>query len=166
MCFVELLRQHPEVTFEDVAKVIENTLNLHGSKSEEGSMVCGKILTYGAILRSGRFPEKRIEVIKELVEQSSKKSYARPLGYRFLVDLVSSSDVGEFKINVWPTIRNSRQWKGDDLTMESLWILLEIHNKMPSVLEKSFLNENFGSEQLIDQSFAAKASKIILVSIH
>ena len=164
VCLVELLRQHEDVTFKDVTNVIDKTLNLHGSKSEEGSTVCGKILAYGAVLRSQRFAEKRAEIVKELVGLSSKKSYARPLGHYFLVDLISSSNVDEVKTDVWPAIRGSRQWKGDDLSLESLWILLEIQDKTPTVLEKRFLIENFDSDRLISQTFAAEAGKMLLVS--
>ena len=86
---------------------------------------------------------------------------------QFIVDFVQSvKDETAFVANVWPTLSNAleAEWTGgDETTLESIWVLLEIRQKFPKIVNKSFVQETFKRKKLLYETFCQTVCAALMV---
>ena len=100
-----------------------------------------------------------------MVKTSRKRSYLVQLADHLIVEFALSLDDEEvFRDVVWPAIVNAYEWAEAEPSLESLWVLLQIHSKFPSVMTKQFVLETFKRKKFIDEQLAVSISQLVMVS--
>ena len=105
-------------------------------------------------------------VLDKMVKTSRKRSYLVQLADHLIVEFALSLDDEEvFRDVVWPAIVNAYEWAEAEPSLESLWVLLQIHSKFPSVMTKQFVVETFKRKKFIDEQLALSISQLVMVRI-
>ena len=126
--------------------------------------MCGRMLCYGAILRSKRATLSDLGIIFEkLIVLSGKRSYLSVAAIKFLVDHLENITSDDFAEKIWPVIEDKCRWKGQDSKIESWWLLLEIHDKFPNIPRPSDMQVHFQRKKLLSIELAKELAHVLMV---
>lgn len=123
------------MSYADISDLAEKELKIStaSSKGEEGDLWLGRILFYGAIIRSNVLSrvnkEQQTEVVKGLVEASNKRSYLPSLAAPFLVHLLLDSTEDRFSKVLWPAMKPVLAKEWPQQTQHTLYLLLHVYKK-------------------------------------
>ena len=160
---VQLLKFFPdEATTGKVLEILNKELNVKGSKSEEADYLCGRMLGYGALLRSQKVSIEEVGIIfQNLIEISAKRSYFGVAAIKFIVDYLPNLS-SEDMTSIWPQISEKFQWKGENAKLESFWLLLEINSAFPKMPPKSYVLEHFQRKKLLDSDLPEEVFNVLM----
>jgi hypothetical protein len=135
LSFNLLLQIFSNLPYTTLSSLAEKELDVStsSSKGEEGDVWLGRILFYGALLRSGHMQNAsknvKTEVIGALLEASTKKSYLPAIAAPFLVHVINSCNEDQFSKFLWPVLKTSlaKEWK--DQNQHSLFLLIHLYNR-------------------------------------
>ena len=161
---VQLVKFFPdEATVSKVMEIINKELNIKGTKSEEADYLCGRMLSFGALLRSEKVSIEEVGIIfQQLISISSKRSYFGVAAVRFIVDYLPKLSAEEFTNQIWPQISQTIQWKGDNAKLESFWLLLEINSAFPKMPPKDYMLEHFNRKKLLDDDLPEEVFNVLM----
>ena len=127
--------------------------------------MCGKMLTLGAVLRSGAATPSEISfAFGVLLEISSKRSYLGVASIQLIVDHLQGIEASDFADKIWPVLSKENYWKGQNVKIETLWLLLEISAKFPKIPPKSYVQEHFGRKKFLSDELASEVADVLMVS--
>ena len=125
------------------------------------------MLCYGAILRSLRASSSETgNIFERLIEISSKRSYLSVAAIKFLVDHLQNISAVDFANDIWPLIQDKCRWKGQEAKIESIWLLLEIHDKFPEVPNKGDLQVHFQRKKFLTDDLGREIADVLMVIIN
>ena len=122
------------------------------------------MLCLGAILKSEQASSEEVAVAcQKLLEISTKRSYLAVASIQLIVDhLPKISDV-DFAEHVWPKLSSVCNWKGSEVKIESLWLLLEINSAFPKIPPKSYMQEHFKRKKLLSDDLPQEIADVLMV---
>ena len=71
----------------------------------------------------------------------------------------------KFTLMSLPWLIQSYSWGSEEeaLSLESVWVLLQVHTTFPSVISKSFVKEAFKRKKFIDDELARTVADLVMV---
>jgi DNA polymerase phi len=129
------LQVFDDLSYADISDLAEKELKIStaSSKGEEGDLWLGRILFYGAIIRSSVFNRvnkaEQTEVITGLIEAHNKRSYLPSLAAPFLVHLILDLPEDKFSKVLWPALKPLLAKEWPQQTQHTLYLLLHIYKK-------------------------------------
>ncbi|XP_071453092.1 myb-binding protein 1A [Hetaerina americana] len=141
---VSMLRLFPGIPVKDVIELVKKELNKgkHVSKGEAADIHMGQVLVYGAIIRSGRFPdaseEDQSEILANLITAGGKRTYLTLVANVFIIQLIKEVNKKSFKKVIWPAIQESAGVHKDvkDRSLDELYLLLGLKNHFPKIISE------------------------------
>lgn len=136
-------RSFGPVTLIYFKSIIDKHLSKFESKGEKGEILTGRILAYGVAFRSKIFLNSSVDVqqdvIIDMLTKCKERSYLPLLAYTFLVDFLHTIDESTFKTVIWPVLVTEILVNWPSQTFETLYCLLEVHNKYPHLFKKKMI---------------------------
>ncbi|KAF4530902.1 hypothetical protein B566_EDAN017817 [Ephemera danica] len=153
--FVSFLFHFPSFPIQEVFDIINKELEVGKfcSKGEEGEVCCGRVLAFGAVIRSRIFMKSTTEqqkyILNQMVEASEQKSYLPQLLSSFVIPLLTPYNKRLFKDSLWPALATAVLKPWAEQTLDSFYLLLKIVSVFPSVVKKSEVLSVFGGPPII-----------------
>lgn len=130
----------------------------------------GRILTYGALIRSKALPKSNTQiqqqVIQDLIIAGKQRPYLLFISVSFLVEFVNQIDIKGIKKLVWPIIQKEFGKPWTEQNLDTFYTLLVIKDKCPSLVNCEFSKTHFGTEDIIAKESMNSIVKVLLVSEH
>ncbi|XP_046980290.1 myb-binding protein 1A isoform X1 [Schistocerca americana] len=167
---VGLLSSFSSIKIDDVFAAIDKELQSTGSKTkgETGEIYSGRVLAYGSFIESGLFlkgtAEQQKEIVKNLLDAGSKKSYLPLAAASFIIKILSSIDETLFHNVLWPVLKDEVGKPWENQSMETLYILLLASRQYPSVVKKKFMMKHLGTPGLIVEDSLKACGKLLMES--
>lgn len=153
--FTAFLFHFPSFPIQEVFDIINKELEVGKfcSKGEEGEVCCGRVLAFGAVIRSRIFmkltTEQQKYILSQMVEASEQKSYLPQLLSSFVIPLLIPYNKRLFKDSLWPALATAVLKPWAQQTLDSFYLLLKIVSVFPSVVKKSEVQSVFGGPPII-----------------
>ncbi|KAF3421961.1 LOW QUALITY PROTEIN: hypothetical protein E2986_00122 [Frieseomelitta varia] len=145
------LTMNSEMSVEKFLSLIDNELQPANnySKSENGDIYMGRILAYGALIRS-KILSKSIDVIQQQTIQ----------------DLINAGkqriDTECIKKLIWPIVEKELGKPWAQQTLDSFYALLVIKDKCPLLVNNEFSKKHFGTNDIITEESMNDIVKVLL----
>lgn len=130
-------------SLEKFKDIVDKELTKFDSKAEEGDVLSGKVLCYGAMIRSGVFSAGSIDtqkaIVVELLNNMKTKNYLPLLTYKFLTEGIDSSSNVMFAEIIWPYLK---KYIGIPITkqnLDSLYCIIQVHSQYPKLIDGAFI---------------------------
>lgn len=134
-------------------------------KSENGNIHLGRILLCGSIIKSKLLAtseiDDQIKIVTILLESGSKRSYLSFYSTSFIIELLNDFDAKSLKSTIWPILKKELSKKWTEQTLDTLYLILIINEKFPSLVGPKFLKEHLGSENIIDVETLENLLKLV-----
>ncbi|KAG7212195.1 hypothetical protein KM043_012535 [Ampulex compressa] len=169
-CYTTLtvfLTMHPETQIDTVLSVMDKELHPVGSnnKGENADIYMGRILTYGALIRSKILYRSSIEVqlqvVQDILKAGNQRSHLSFLSTVFLLEFIQQLDIECIRTSFWPIIETEfgKQWS--ELTLDSFYVLLLLKNKFPLLINRQFLKKHLKNEDIVTKETMENSLKIL-----
>uniref|UniRef100_A0A1Y1L9Z2 Uncharacterized protein n=1 Tax=Photinus pyralis TaxID=7054 RepID=A0A1Y1L9Z2_PHOPY len=164
---VGLLRLFPHLSLREVLECVRQNLQTEGgsSKSEAAEIYTGQILACGALIRSNRIfdgsKEECDHALRMLVNAGRSRSYLSLASVKFLSELITTSDEGQFG-QFWYLISQEvvKPWSGQ--THDTLYLLLLTRRHFPAVLKGAILQKAIGTTEILCEANLEAICYIVL----
>ncbi|KAK9297581.1 hypothetical protein QLX08_008798 [Tetragonisca angustula] len=136
------------------------------SKSENGDIYMGRILAYGALIRS-KILSKSIDVIQQqtiqdLINSGKQRSYLSFVSISFLIEYINQVDTECIKKLIWPIVEKEFGKPWAQQTLDSFYALLVIKDKCPLLVNNEFSKKHFGTNDIITEESMNDIVKVLL----
>ncbi|XP_068980107.1 myb-binding protein 1A [Bombus flavifrons] len=162
------LTMNPDTSIENFLSIVDNELHPvnSNSKSENGDIYMGRILGYGALIRSKILSKScsaiQLQTIQNLISAGKQRSYLSFVSVSFLVEFVNQVDTNCIKRSIWPIIEKEFGKPWAEQTLDSFYVLLVIKNKCPSLVNDKFSKTHFGTEHIVTKESMNDIVKVLL----
>lgn len=138
------------------------------SFQENGDIYMGRILAYGALIRS-KILSKSIDVIQQqtiqdLINAGKQRSYLSFVSISFLIEFINQVDTESVKKLIWPIVEKEFGKPWAQQTLDSFYALLVIKNKCPLLVNNEFSKIHFDTNDIITKESMNDIVKVLLVS--
>ncbi|XP_003704944.2 MYB binding protein 1a [Megachile rotundata] len=162
------LVMHPELPIDNFLSVVDSELHPvnSNSKSENADIYMGRILAYGALIRSLKLLKDtstiQSQVLQNLINAGKQRSYLSFVCVSFLVNFINLVNLDCIQEVVWPIVEKEfgRPWP--EQTLDSFYVLLIIKNKCPSLVDNEFSKKHFGTENIMTKESMGNIVKVLL----
>ncbi|CAD1478873.1 unnamed protein product [Heterotrigona itama] len=156
------------MSVENFLSLIDNELHPvnSNSKSENGDIYMGRILAYGALIRS-KILSKNIDIIQQqiiqdLINAGKQRSYLSFVSISFLIEFINQVDTECIKKLIWPIVEKEFGKPWAQQTLDSFYALLVIKNKCPLLVNNEFSKKHFGTNDIITKESMNDIVKVLL----
>ncbi|XP_029041713.1 myb-binding protein 1A-like protein [Osmia bicornis bicornis] len=162
------LIMHPEQPIDNFLSIVDNELHPvnSNSKSENADIYMGRILAYGALIRSTLLSksasETQLQILQNLVNAGKQRSYLSFISVSFLVEFINQVNLECIQKSVWPVIEKEFGKPWVEQTLDSFYVLLTIQNKCPSLVNYEFSKKHFGTKSIITRESLSDIMKVLL----
>ncbi|XP_034183243.1 MYB binding protein 1a isoform X1 [Osmia lignaria lignaria] len=162
------LIMHPEQPIDNFLSIVDNELHPvnSNSKSENADIYMGRILAYGALIRSTILSksasETQLQILQNLVNAGKQRSYLSFISVSFLVEFINQVNLECIQKSVWPVVEKEFGKPWVEQTLDSFYVLLSIQNKCPSLLNYEFSKKHFGTKSIITRESLSDIIKVLL----
>ncbi|XP_017879918.1 myb-binding protein 1A-like protein [Ceratina calcarata] len=162
------LMLNPEISIKKFISIVNTELHPvnSNSKSENADIYMGRILAYGALIRSkvlsNSTVEKQLETVQDLINAGKQRSYLSFVSTSFLIEFINQVDSNCIKKSVWPVIENEFGKPWTEQTLDSFYTLLVVKNKCPSLVNHEFSKKYFGTKGIITEQSMSDIVKVLL----
>ncbi|XP_026809583.1 rDNA transcriptional regulator pol5-like isoform X2 [Rhopalosiphum maidis] len=140
---VSHLTDKPWFNLDYFKNIVDKELTKYDSKAEEGDVLSGKVLCYGAMIRSGIFSSGAIDtqkaIVAELLSNMKTRSYLPLLTYKFLTEGIDSSNNVMFSEIIWPYLKKYIGLPITKQTLDSLYCIIQVHSHYPKLIDGAFI---------------------------
>lgn len=167
---VGLLSTFSSIKIDDVFAAIEKELQSTGSKTkgEIGDIYSGRVLAYGSVIESGLFlkgtDEQQQQIVKNLLEAGTKKSYLPLATTSFIIKILRNTDETIFRDVLWPVLKDEIGKPWENQTLDTLYMLLLTSKQYPSVVKKKFMMKHLGTPGIIVEDTLQPCGKLLMES--
>ncbi|XP_054014556.1 myb-binding protein 1A-like [Hylaeus anthracinus] len=162
------LKMHSEISVEELLSIIDSELHPVNSnnKGENADIYMGRILVYGALIRSKVLckstTEIQMQIIQDLINRGRQRSYLSFPATSFFVEFINEIDIDNVERLVWPIVEKEfgKPWK--EQTIDTFYILLIIKAKCPLLVNYKFSKQHFGTEDIITKESMGDITKVLL----
>lgn len=137
---------------------------------ENADIYMGRILAYGALIRSTLLSksasEIQLQILQNLVNAGKQRSYLSFISVSFLVEFINQVNLECIQKSVWPVVEKEFGKSWVEQTLDSFYVLLTIQNKCPSLVNYEFSKKYFGTKSIITRESLSDIIKVLLVSMH
>ncbi|XP_050532130.1 uncharacterized protein LOC126900458 [Daktulosphaira vitifoliae] len=156
--------------FENFKDIVDKELSKYDSKAEEGDVLSGKVLCYGATIRSGLFGSSSTEtqkfIVTELLNNTKTRSYLPLLTYKFLIEGIDSSNNVMFAEIIWPLLKKYIGLPLVKQNLDLLYCILQVHKQYPSLINGTFIPRVFDTAtELLCNDSMNDIAKILITSV-
>ncbi|XP_050437310.1 uncharacterized protein LOC126843678 [Adelges cooleyi] len=156
--------------FHSFKDIVDKELSKYDSKAEEGDILSGKVLCYGATIRSGLFGTASMDdqksIVAELLNNTKTRAYLPLLTYKFLTKGIDSSSNVVFAEIVWPLLKRNIGLPIAKQTLDSLYCIIEVHKQYPSLINGSFVPRVFDTAtDLLCNESMNEIAKILIFTV-
>ncbi|XP_076642327.1 MYB binding protein 1a [Halictus rubicundus] len=161
------LIMHPEMSIEDIVSIVDSELHPVNSnnKGENADIYMGRILVYGALIRSKILLKSTIElqkqIIQDLIKGGRQRSYLSLPSILFFIEFVNQVDVKEIKKLVCPIVEVEFGKPWSEQTLDTIYALLVIKDKYPLIVNTPFWKEHFGTGGVTKESLTDIAKILV-----
>ncbi|KZC14630.1 PREDICTED: DNA polymerase V [Dufourea novaeangliae] len=162
------LIMYPEMSIEELLSIVDSELHPVSSnpKSENADIYMGRILLYGALIRSKVLSKSTDEIQKQviqgLIKEGKQRSYLSFPSISFFLEFVNQCNSEDIKKLVWPTIETEFGKPWSEQTLDTVYTLLVIKAKYPSIVNQKFWKKHFGIEDTITKESVSNVAKVLL----
>ena len=162
------LVMYPEMSIEKLLSVMNDELHPvnSNSKGEKADIYMGRILLYGALIRSKVLSKSIVEiqqrVIQDLINAGKQRNYLSFISFSFLVEFVNQIDAKNIKKLVWPIVEKEFGKPWPEQTLDTFYALLVIRDKYPSLVNQEFSRKHFGTDDVIAKESMNSIAKVLL----
>lgn len=140
---VSHLTDKPWFNLDNFKNIVDKELTKYDSKAEEGDVLSGKVLCYGAMIRSGIFGVGSMDtqkaIVAELLSNMKTRSYLPLLTYKFFTEGVDSSNNVMFSEIIWPYLKKYIGLPITKQTLDSLYCIIQVHSHYPKLIDGAFI---------------------------
>ncbi|KAL4148695.1 hypothetical protein QTP88_002866 [Uroleucon formosanum] len=148
----------PWFNLDNFKNVVDKELTKYDSKAEEGDVLFGKVLCYGATIRSGIFSAGTMDtqkaIVVELLSNMKTKSYLPIITYIILTAKMNSSNGVIFLEIIWPYLKKYVGLPITNQTLDSFYCILHVFSHYPKLINGAFISRvlETGTELLCIES--------------
>lgn len=126
----------------------------------------GRILLCGALIRSKLLAQNSVEtqqkIIEILLSAGRERSYLSFISVTFLKEFIDQLDVTSVK-EIWPAVEKEVAKPLSEQTLDMFYILLVLRDKYPLLVNRKFLQQHLGVEEIITEKSMEDIVKILTV---
>ncbi|XP_076236733.1 MYB binding protein 1a [Calliopsis andreniformis] len=161
------LIMYPEMSIDELLSIMDSELRpANSSKSEHADVYMGRILMYGALIRSKALSKCNIEtqqkILQDLINAGKQRRYLSFVSVSFLVEFINQINIKDIKKLVWPIVEKEFGKPWIEQTLDTFYILLVIKDKYPSLVNHEFSKKHFSTENIITKESMNSIVKVLL----
>nr|XP_033331334.1 myb-binding protein 1A [Megalopta genalis] len=152
------LTTHPEMSIEEIISIVDSELHPVNSnnKGENADIYMGRILVYGALIRSKILLKSSIEtqkqIIEDLIKGGRQRSYLSFPSISFFIEFIHQIDTKKIEKLVCPIVETEFGKPWSEQTLDTIYALLVIKDKFPLIANMTFWKEHFGTGDVTKES--------------
>ncbi|XP_076256235.1 MYB binding protein 1a [Rhynchophorus ferrugineus] len=165
---VALLNLNVDTNVEDILELISTELHKSGknSDSENANICTGQILCCGALIKSNIWKqcnkESQKKILELLISASKERSYLTLVGFSYIVELLDQVSQKQFEKIILPSIQTEIAKPWNVQTLDSIYLIIHLRKKFPTIFNKPFFKEHFGSPELFCLESLTNLSNVLM----
>ncbi|XP_031845505.1 MYB binding protein 1a [Nomia melanderi] len=162
------LIMYPEMSIEDILSIVDSELQPVSSnnKGENADIYMGRILVYGALIRSKILlkstSEIQQQIIQDLIKGGKQRSYLSFPTISFFVEFVNQINAKATKELIYPIVEVEFGKPWSEQTLDTIYALLVIRSKCPLIVNTKFWKKRFGTADIITKESMTDVVKVLL----
>ncbi|XP_043262610.1 myb-binding protein 1A isoform X2 [Colletes gigas] len=162
------LVMYSKVSIEEFLSIVDNELHPvnSNSKGENADIYMGRILAYGALIRSKMLSKSTVDIqmqiVQELINRGKQRSYLSFPSTSFLIEFVNQIHADDIKKVVWPIVEKEFGKPWTEQTIDTFYTLLSIKGKCPPLVNHEFSKKHFGTEDIITKESMSNITKVLM----
>ncbi|XP_076618481.1 MYB binding protein 1a isoform X1 [Colletes latitarsis] len=162
------LVMYSKVSIEEFLSIVDNELHPVNSnnKGENADIYMGRILAYGALIRSKMLCKSTVDIqmqiVQELINRGKQRSYLSFPSTSFLIEFVNQIHADDIKKVVWPIVEKEFGKPWTEQTIDTFYTLLSIKGKCPPLINHEFSKKHFGTEDIITKESMSNITKVLM----
>ncbi|CAM1320793.1 Uncharacterised protein PB.7077, partial [Pycnogonum litorale] len=164
----EILKRFDDVSVVQIVELINKFLDIKGSKQENSNFIIGQSLAYGAIIRSGRLRNASNDVLNQIIgnlyELQKYKSYTCTVINCVIYEALTQFSEKKFNKYILQHVKDNLTVGWENATCNNLLMLIACRKLFPNVVNESFLNQYWNSEDILSRANHKEISRILINS--